>query len=211
MKNNFKYGTIKCCIVGSCNVGKTSIIQKYLTNKNNTETTLGAIYWLIEHTSDCGKHFKIDFWDTAGQERYNSLIPMYSRNSDIILLTFDITIRETFTDLQRWIKVINSFETNNTAHIIIIGNKTDLELFRQVEKKEVDDFIRHNFSNQVTYWETSAKTGENINSLFNKIFNIAVDKIKVTNSFNKKNMLELKIINSKEDEIERKYQCCNII
>ena len=46
------YKSVKVCILGSCNVGKTSIILKYLNNNKNTETTLGAIYWLIEHKSD---------------------------------------------------------------------------------------------------------------------------------------------------------------
>ena len=79
--------SIKCCIVGSCGVGKTSIIKKHLDKNNiNTETTLGAIFWTIEHHLNNGNSFKIDFWDTAGQERYNSLIPMYSRNSNIIII-----------------------------------------------------------------------------------------------------------------------------
>jgi len=62
MNNSLKFNTIKCCIVGSCNVGKTSIIQKYISKKNGlTDTTLGAIYWLIEHTSKSGIKFnKID-------------------------------------------------------------------------------------------------------------------------------------------------------
>ena len=69
--------SIKCCIIGSCNVGKTSIIQHYMKNTHdNTDTTLGAIYWLIEHHTSCGTNIKLDFWDTAGQERYSSLIPM---------------------------------------------------------------------------------------------------------------------------------------
>ena len=117
--------TVKCCIIGSCGVGKTSIIHKYMGKKSqNTETTLGAIFWTFEKETDEGYRYKIDFWDTAGQERYNSLIPMYSRNSDIIIIAFDIADRQTFLDVEKWLETVT--EKSNNSNLILVGNKSDM-------------------------------------------------------------------------------------
>ena len=53
--------SIKCCIIGSVSVGKTSIVQQYLSKNSSTETTLGAIYWLLNHKTESGNNLKIDF------------------------------------------------------------------------------------------------------------------------------------------------------
>ena len=206
MNNSLKFNTIKCCIVGSCNVGKTSIIQKYISKKNGlTDTTLGAIYWLIEHTSKSGIKFKIDFWDTAGQERYNSLIPMYSRNSDIIILVFDITDRNSFLELNKWVKIIK--EHNTQSNIVLVGNKFDREFFRRVHNTEIKQFITDNFNDNIIYLETSANSGFNIDILFQKIFDLAECKLKLRDSNSQSNKLEFKIL----DNDENYYKCCSIL
>ena len=117
---------IKCAIIGNPNVGKTSIIQQFLEKKTKlNDTTLGAIFWVLNHTTKDGETIKIDMWDTAGQERYNALIPMYTRNSDIILITFDITNIESFKDLKKWVSILDDQELD--CYKIIIGNKIDQE------------------------------------------------------------------------------------
>ena len=201
-----KFNSVKVCIIGSCNVGKTSIILKYFNNNKNTDTTLGAIYWLIEQTSKCGVSYKINLWDTAGQERYNSLIPMYSRNSDIVLITFDLTDKSTFLELEKWIKIVK--DNNPDSKIILVGNKCDQDIFRKIEKKDIDKLIRNNFNKSVFYIETSAISGVNIKNLFDKIFNISLSIIKQR----KIETLEkdLNTINI-ESEQTSKFSCCSII
>ena len=76
---------------------------------------------------DNGDLIKLNVWDTAGQERYNSLIPMYTRNSDIVILTFSLTDRVSFNNLVKW-KETTKYSTNlENLKFIIIGNKSDLE------------------------------------------------------------------------------------
>ncbi len=198
------YNSVKVCIIGSCNVGKTSIILKYLNNKKTVDTTLGAIFWQIEHTPKCGSSFYINLWDTAGQERYNSLIPMYSRNSEIMLLTFDITDRNSFIDLKKWVKIANN--NNPDSAIILIGNKIDKSFFRKTESNEVKDFINKNFESNILYFETSAETGENINELFDKIFKIALTKIKIKKITEDAKKIKVDLENNK-----LKFTCCAII
>ena len=196
--------TVKCCIIGSCGVGKTSIIHKYMGKKSqNTETTLGAIFWTFEKETDEGYRYKIDFWDTAGQERYNSLIPMYSRNSDIMIVTFDITERQSLIDLDKWINSVSEFCQN--SHFILVGNKNDRELYRRIFDQDVKQFLKKNKNMDFTYFETSANSGYNINELFTHITNKSSEIIS-----KRKTSLPKKLI-LQDNDIKNEEKCCIIL
>jgi small GTP-binding protein len=197
MKYN-KY-SIKCVIIGDSATGKTSIINTYQSkNIKNNESTLGATYWDLNFKFD-NSIIKINFWDTAGQERYNSLIPMYIRDCDIIILTFDITNRHSFNNLEKWRKFI--MKNYDCPEIIIVGNKSDLNLFINVEQKEIDDYIHNNFTKKTRFFRTSALKNININNLFDHIFDISKDIIKHKNI-----KPEIKF-----NTIENSNKCCNIL
>jgi len=170
-KKNLFNKSIKCVIVGDSAVGKTSIINTY--NKRNNEyneSTLGATYWELCYEFDKNLRAKINFWDTAGQERYNALIPMYVRDCDIIIITFDLTNINTFNSLKKWYNFINNFY--NTPEIIIVGNKVDLEIYRVVTSKDIQKFVNENFKNKPAVFETSSLNNVNIDELFKHIFSI---------------------------------------
>lgn len=200
---------IKCCIIGSCGVGKTSIIKKYLDKTiKNTETTLGAIFWTMTHNPiNTTTGFKIDFWDTAGQERYNSLIPMYSRNSDIIIITFDIADTQSFFDLEKWLNTVSPY--CNNSNFLLVGNKIDMELYRQVFESDVLNFIKKHKKYQMKYFETSAITGHNIPELFQYILSLGekiITKNKLHHKIKKNNIYEA------NNEIKNETQsCCQIL
>ena len=187
MVNNLN--NIKCTIIGDSFVGKTSIISKYFKpdiNKN-TESTLGAIFWSLSKNID-DYNFKLDIWDTAGQERYHSLIPMYIRNTDVILVVFDLTNRESFNNLDKWYNyIIQSNHNNFIPKIIFIGNKVDRKLYRCVFRKDINSFfIKNNISlHDNTYFESSAITGENINYIFERIFMFSAEILKNKNAMKK--------------------------
>ena len=196
---------IKCVIIGDSSVGKTSIVNYYLTNKmKNTETTLGAIFWLIDKELENGDIIKLNVWDTAGQERYNSLIPMYTRNSDIVILTFSLTDRVSFNNLVKW-KDTTKYCTNlDKLKFIIIGNKSDLENYICITDKDVKNMIKKHFDKDTPYFKTSALSGNNISEGFDKIFNLA-EKIIEENQNNKntyKSFENKNVLNSK------KNMCC---
>ena len=192
--------SIKCVIIGDSATGKTSIINTYQSkNIKNNESTLGATYWDLNFKFD-NSIVKINFWDTAGQERYNSLIPMYIRDCDIIILTFDLTNRDSFNNLEKWRKFI--MLNYETPKIIIVGNKSDLDLFINVEQKEIDDYIHNNFSKKTRFFRTSALKNININNLFDHIFDISKEIIKCKNI---EPEIKFNIIDTEE------YRCCNII
>lgn len=197
---------IKCVILGDSCVGKTSIINYYLTNKmKNTDTTLGAIFWLLERQMDNGDFIKLNVWDTAGQERYNSLIPMYTRSSDIIILTFSLTDRVSFENLLKWKNTTKYCSDVENLKFIIIGNKSDLENYICITDKDIKNMIRKHFPKETEYFKTSALTGDNINLAFNGLFSISEEIV----NENKKKKYSYMTINQKKSLNDKNFTCCN--
>eukprot|EP01084_Bolivina_argentea_P278398 475582_1 len=111
---------------------------------------------------------KIQLWDTAGQERFRCLTKLYYRGSDGCVLVYDVTDAKSFENVQMWLnEVIQSDEEykQNTV-IILVGNKTDLSLKRQVTTEQGQQFANEN---GLLFCETSAKTGENVRDAFNNL------------------------------------------
>lgn len=197
---------IKCVILGDSCVGKTSIINYYLTNKmKNTDTTLGAIFWLLERQMDNGDFIKLNVWDTAGQERYNSLIPMYTRSSDIIILTFSLTDRVSFENLLKWKNTTKYCSDVENLKFIIIGNKSDLENYICITDKDIKNMIRKHFPKETEYFKTSALSGNNINLAFDGLFSISEEIV----NENKKKKYSYMTINQKKSLNDKKFTCCN--
>lgn len=196
--NNY---SIKCSIIGDSFIGKTTIINKYVNDSNNlTNATIGAIYWSFNKNKN-GHNIKINLWDTAGQEKYHSLIPMYTRSCDIILLTFDLTNKVTLYNLKRWYEICNNLLN---VKYIIIGNKSDKKDFIQVSEDMIENFIKDSFKEDIPYILTSGKTGENINELFDMIFDLSLGKLETKIIFNKENSNCISL----NEEISTKKNCC---
>lgn len=131
------------------------------------EPTIGAAF-LTQTIPVKDKTVKFEIWDTAGQEKYRSLASIYYRGADAALLVFDLTKKESFEGVQKWIKE-HRLNSGKNAVIALAGNKSDVP----VESREVDTTAVKAFAeeNGLIYLETSAKTGENVNELFTTIAN----------------------------------------
>ena len=99
--------------------------------------------------------------DTAGQERFRSLIPSYIRDSSVAVVVYDVTNRQSFLNVQRWVEEVRA-ERGNDVIIVAVGNKTDLTDKRQVSTEEGDSRAREL---GVLFIETSAKAGFNVKVL----------------------------------------------
>ena len=106
---------------------------------------------------------KLQLWDTAGQEKYKSMVSSYYRGANVALIVFDLTSHESFDALPLWIE--NYYKNGpDQKNIILIGNKKDLEEERKVTEEEAKIFSE---TNNMMYFETSAKEGDNIDYVFN--------------------------------------------
>ena len=195
---NKKY-TIKTVLIGDSGVGKTSILSSYIKNQflPDQQTTLGASFWEKKVIED-NKIFSYQFWDTAGQERYRSLCPMYLRNANIIIMVYDCNFINSQKELKRWYKEIIK-SNNQYCKFIIVGNKKDLVNNFILEDGALDlvNFLK------CDHLLMSAKTGENIENLFQIIIEYGKE---ITDNI--KNDIDNNIIINNREELSRKY-CCN--
>jgi len=109
----------KVILIGSSNVGKTSIILRYIKDKFNSDqiSTAGAAFYsktiIID---DKNQAIKFEIWDTAGQERYRSLNRAFYKNSNACILVYDITNQSSFNDLKDfWINEIKENAPENIS------------------------------------------------------------------------------------------------
>ncbi|CAN7998737.1 unnamed protein product [Ixodes hexagonus] len=162
---------LKVVILGDANVGKTSLLVRYLEKRfdDRTKSTVGATFTL----KMWGK-YNIAIWDTAGQERYIGLSSFYCRNADVAIMAFDITNRESFKALMtRYVELLCMVD--DFALKVVVGTKTDLltDHKRQVSSMEAEVFARSlnhmSTKDKAPYFETSSATGNNIETVFEYI------------------------------------------
>jgi small GTP-binding protein len=161
----------KVVIVGDSQVGKTNIMTRYVNNvfSFTTQSTFGHEYAKkIVKVEQEDVHLAI--WDTAGQERFRSIAAPYYRDSKGGLLVYDVTNRDSFASLTRWIKDMAEVEQ---FPLIIVGNKVDLIDQRAVSTKEGQEFAK---KHSLVFAETSACDGTNIEETFMELVNIMMNK-----------------------------------
>lgn len=193
--NNKSIYNHKIVFLGESNVGKSSIITRYIKNtfKDTQPSTIGALFYTSRIIID-DHMILFEIWDTAGQERYHSLAPLYYKYASVAFVVFDVTSNLSFTQAKTWINELKIKGSENVL-IILVGNKIDMKSSIKVNPIIINEFIT---SNNIKYIETSAKDNYNIEYLF-KYAAQNVPKIK-------------KVINNiKIDDIEIKKYCCYII
>ena len=160
-----EFSTCKVVILGEPGVGKTSIISRYVTNQFSPVviSTTGASYSTKILKIDDENSIKFQIWDTAGQERFRSLAKIFYQNAVAVILVYDITVRETFEQLQKyWIKEI---EENAPTDIILAlaANKSDMYENELVDLHEGKELARQL---NAIFKSTSALNSKGIDDLF---------------------------------------------
>ena len=161
--NNYDY-LFRYIIVGDMAVGKSCILLQFTDNKfrNQHELTIGVEFG-AKTISINGKSVKIQIWDTAGQEAFQAITRTYYKGAIGALLVYDITRKETFIHVTKWLEEVRN-NSSKTITVILIGNKKDLEDKRQVSYEEGEAFAKEN---GLMFLETSAKTAYNVVESFN--------------------------------------------
>ena len=156
----------KLVFLGDIYVGKTSIINQFMHENfdTNYQATIG-IDFLSKTLTIGDKSLRLQLWDTAGQERFRSLIPNYIRDSSVAVIVYDITNKQTFTSLDKWIEDVRN-ERGNSVVVAVVGNKIDKTEERCTTREEAEAKAKQYGA---IYYETSAKTGENVAELFKGI------------------------------------------
>ena len=155
-------------LLGDSGVGsKTSFVNVVVKDgfDRNTPSTNGASYSNKTIQLKNGKEVIIDFWDTAGQEKYRSLTKFFIRDSDVIILGYDITNINSFDSIKTfWYDF--SKQNSETDLIYLLGNKIDLNKYRKVSK---DDAIKYTKENNIRYFEISCRTRSGIQAFIDDL------------------------------------------
>ncbi|MHA2391950.1 MAG: Rab family GTPase [Promethearchaeota archaeon] len=152
---------IKITLLGEKNVGKTSLVYRFIENKfrENYKATLGVN--LLKKDLDINGGVSAQIWDLGGQESFRSLRRLYLEGANGGLVIFDLTDRESFDKLSDW---INSFkEARGEQPLVLLGNKSDLENQIKITNAEASQFA---MDNNMELIMTSAKTGHNVEEAF---------------------------------------------
>ena len=183
ISNKYKY---KIILLGDVGVGKTAIFQRFLTDKFSSDyhCTISCEYKVHSLKLNNNVEVELNLWDTAGTEKFQSVTRSYYKQTDGIVLIFDLTVRKSFNQLKKWVNEIKDY-CPKESEIILVGNKSDC-LNRTVEKEEAKLFAK---KYDYDYIETSALNGTNVLLLFETLSKKLVEKEKNNESFENKSSL----------------------
>ena len=163
MSNQFDY-LLKYIIIGDEEVGKSNLLSHYIDDRFTSEyqSTIGVEFRaknvVIRNTT-----YRIQMWDTSGKENFRAITRAYYKNSVCALVVYDISSRDSFNNVSTWIEDCRN-NSSEKIFMVLIGNKSDLADKRQVSTEEGRELAE---KYEMKFYETSAKTGENVNDIFN--------------------------------------------
>ena len=195
---------IKIMLLGESQIGKTSLIQRYVKNNFNLSyiTTVGIDFQLKQIKMN-NKSIKLQIWDTAGQERFKNITKSYFHSSDGFIVGYDITSRLSFTNVSTWLKEIND-NAPEEIQKILIGNKCDLNE-REVTTEEGQKLAEEN---GMKFFETSAKNDINVKETFESITKDILDVQYKEEGESRNSLVIDRNIEKKKDEEKEKKGCC---
>jgi small GTP-binding protein len=159
---NFDY-LFKYIIIGDAAVGKSNLLLRYAHGqfKPEYQLTIGVEFG-AKNVQIRNKTYRIQIWDTAGQENFRSITRAYYKNSVCALVVYDISSRDSFNNVSTWIEDCKN-QSPKTIFMVLVGNKSDLNDRRQVNTEEGQELAD---KLGIPFFESSAKTGKNVNEIF---------------------------------------------
>ncbi|GIY04686.1 ras-related protein Rab-27A [Caerostris extrusa] len=188
---------IKFLALGDSGVGKTSLLchftngvfNKSLSQQLELTLVRASYYYYPEQNVKCTRsHYSdgitgrsqrvhLQLWDTAGQERFRSLTTAFFRDAMGFILVFDLTSEQSFLNIRNWLEQLKTHAYCDNPDIVLCGNKADLEDSRfEKEEKIREEAEKYG----LTYFETSAVTGQNVNKVFDTLLDLVMMRIQKT-------------------------------
>ncbi|NXU61986.1 RB18B protein, partial [Horornis vulcanius] len=158
--------TLKLLLVGDSAVGKSSLLRRFTDGafEPRLKPTVGVDFKVKKMVVE-GRAVQLAIWDTAGQERFRTLTPSYYRGAQGVVLVYDVTRKDTFTGLGKWLDELEMYTSSSSTVKMLVGNKTD-KPDREVERKEGLQLAR---KHSLLFIETSAKTQDGVQHAFEEL------------------------------------------
>lgn len=154
----------KILLIGDSGVGKSSLLLRFSDDRFSETymSTIGVDFRIRTIEMNDGKRVKLQIWDTTGQERFKNITSSYYRGSHAIIMVYDVTDLQSFTNIAKWREEIDKYAHEN-VEILLIGNKNDL-----VSHKVIDYSTGKDLADKmgVKFLESSARTGDNVVRMF---------------------------------------------
>jgi small GTP-binding protein len=165
---------IQIICLGDGKVGKTSILRRYKDGTFTTHhlTTIGVDYINVDLTIN-NEQVSVKIWDTAGQERFRTITHTFYKQSQGVLLVYDITDKESFESISGWVNSIYE-HADTTVVKYLLGNKCDMADERKVTYEEGSKVAAQN---EMKFFETSAKEDKNIRESIESIAKDVIEKM----------------------------------
>ena len=185
----------KIITLGESGIGKTSLITRFAHDifEENHLASIG-VGFLFKVLDIENKIIKIQLWDICGSERFKTVSPSYYRRTNGAIVAYDISDKWSFDQVKFWVNEVKAHSKMKT-NIVIVGTKCDIldrEVTEEEGKKLADEL-------GVKYFETSAKTGYNVNEAYNFLIKDIID--------NNKDFESEKIELRKGNKIDKKKRC----
>ncbi|MFX1293781.1 MAG: Rab family GTPase [Promethearchaeota archaeon] len=154
----------KIIVIGDPSVGKTTLMLRY-TEKKFRELYIPTVGAQISRkiVNIEGYTCSLNIWDIAGQHKFSNVRRLFYEGSDAVIIVFDLTDKTSFVSTSTWYKDYLSLNPNKFG--VVIGNKLDLKKDRVV-LHEWGQTLTEKMGKDWRYFETSAKTGENVQDVF---------------------------------------------
>jgi len=199
MKKQKNIEEIKVILVGNSGAGKTSLINVSIGEhlNLNEQASLRASY-VVKDIKIYDETYKICLWDTMGQERFRSVTKIFVKDSNIVILTYDITNKKSFEDLDFWYNTVEEI-LGQDAIYAVVGNKSDLFVKEKVKEEQVKKYTE---SKNMKYKLTTAKNPLTFNSFLEELVMLYISK-----GVKKKGTRNKKLTKTKGDKVND-GKCC---
>ncbi len=172
----------KVCLFGDGGVGKTTLVNRYLSGsfESSSIMTIGVDFRLKKLEVD-GNNITLQIWDLAGEERFRALMTGYLNGADGGFFMYDITRLSSLKNVSKWLETLKEFLESKKQHmsLMMVGGKLDLAEKRAFPRKDAEYLGSVNKFQELI--ECSAKTGENVEEVFENMARILIEKAKKMN------------------------------
>ncbi|KAI9162034.1 hypothetical protein LWI28_023114 [Acer negundo] len=211
----------KIVLIGDSAVGKSNLLARFARNEfyPNSKSTIG-VEFQTQKMEINRKEIKAQIWDTAGQERFRAVTSAYYRGAVGALLVYDISRRQTFDSIGRWLNELHTHSDMNVV-TILVGNKSDLKDAREVTTAEGKTLAE---AEGLFFMETSALDSSNVTAAFQtvvkEIYNIILSrKVIISQELKHKDpssltngktvVLQGETTEDTAEEVPKKAGCCS--
>ncbi|MFW9971187.1 MAG: GTP-binding protein, partial [Candidatus Odinarchaeota archaeon] len=163
----------KFVILGDHEVGKTSIIRRFVEKRYTTDYRATIGINILSHEFEFfGNKIGVSLYDLGAQKYFKRFRKIYYLGAQAAFIVFDLSNRESFANVKDWYEELKLFTTGEDIPIVIVGNKTDLAEERKIfyqEGAKLANNLSQSEKIKISYIETSALNGSNVEDAFNLI------------------------------------------